>query len=235
MKFTTLILSLSAAFIPSVWTAPAQSVSASASLSAKRATGTPRTYPISLEKQEQKDPIEMNDILNVVADNSLLSDMVQGGWSEEQAELVMSLLDAVDAMTEFPILSEGTNSSVEDNQEAFARFNALRADMNQLLAQAGYQYKTIGSRRRVLTRLDTSFAPNAAVAATEIEETGFHIPDISQIVHGIVSLIRSANEFTKLLNNPRLEDYTEAILDTAEMVEKILTFPKGGLFSDGHQ
>ncbi|CAO3595738.1 unnamed protein product [Absidia cylindrospora] len=232
MKFTILILSLSAIFISSAWTAPTKSGSASASFSVKHAIATPRTYPVALERQEQKSPIEMNDILNVVADDSLLDDMVQGGWSEEQAEVMMGLLDAVDAMTDFPALSEGTNSSVEDNQETFARFNTLRADMSQLLAQAGYQYKTIGARRRVLTRLDTAAPPTAP---TEIEKATFHIPNMSHILHGIVSLIRSANEISKLLNNKTLEDYTEALLETAEMVEKVLTFPKGSIFSDSQQ
>jgi hypothetical protein len=177
MKLNILVLSVASLFIQSALTAPA----------------TPDLSPSGLEKDHDNLPI--------------VSDMIQEGWPEEQADAVVSLFDAVDALTDLPPRDE------EDSDE-IRFFDNLRVDVSQLLAQVGYGYKSVGARQRVISRLadETTPPPHAR------KETMIHV------LHELVSLVRSANVFVGLLDNPTLSEYSDMLLNAAQLIERLVTF-----------
>lgn len=137
----------------------------------------------------------------------IITDMIEAGWPKEQADAIVSLFDAVDGLTDLPPRDE------EDSDEALY-FDNLRVDVSQLLAQAGYGYKSVGARQRVISRLAEEATPSPWARREAM----------IRALHELVSLVRSANTFIGLLNNPTLSEYSRMLVNAAEMIERLVIF-----------
>ncbi|KAI8339336.1 hypothetical protein BC941DRAFT_490175 [Chlamydoabsidia padenii] len=146
-------------------------------------------------------------ITDLPSEPTMVSDLVTDGWPQDQADIIVSLFDAVDALADVPERDE------EDSDEV-RYFDNLRVDLSQLLAQAGYAYTSVGARHRVISRL-----ADTPVSGASRRDTMIHV------LHEVVSLVHSANLFIGMLDNPTLSEFGSILLDAAQMVEKLVNFP----------
>ncbi|ORZ09485.1 hypothetical protein BCR42DRAFT_423511 [Absidia repens] len=164
--------------------------------------------PIKLENGQidisKIDPNEMESIYQEMEEDALLADMVENGWPEAQAQMILSLSDIVESLTEVP-------EEDEKNKKVVTAFDKIRNNMHQLLADAGLEFHSAPAADggRTLSRVMTTqkaYSPKTVVT----------------VVHGLVNLMRTASKFTAMLGNPVFSQYGMMISSVMQMLENML-------------
>jgi hypothetical protein len=213
MKFSLVVFSVATIFAHSVIAAPAPSAvpapAGNATVAAPTASAVAQpeqVEPVKLETGQiditKIDPEELETIYQELEEDALLEDMMQSGWPEAQAQMVLSLSDIVDSLTEVP-------EEDEENQELVSSLDNVRNNMRQLLSAAGLEFHSMDANGRALSRMTTTkkaYSPKTVVT----------------VVHGLVNLMRTASKFTAMLGNPTFSQYGMMISSAVQMIENLL-------------
>ncbi|CAO3595537.1 unnamed protein product [Absidia cylindrospora] len=151
------------------------------------------------------DPNEMESIYQEMEEDALLADMVENGWPEGQAQMILSLADIVESLTEVP-------EEDEQNEKVVSTFDNVRDNMRELLADAGLEFHSAADGRTLSRVMTTKKAYSPKTVVT--------------VVHGLVNLMRTASKFTAMLGNPTFSQYGMMISSAIQMLENMLG-PKG--------
>lgn len=224
MKISILALTVATVFVQTSWCAPTGAVDSDPVAvstivppvpSATPVVAAPAPPPVRKFTPEEQEEIESD--LQGMEDRAVLEDMVQNGWPRQEAEMVLGLFDAVDTMTDDDIA----------NPEEYDAVDEIRNSMSQLLSRVGYEYDDateniggVSNGRKVFSRV---MAPASAEAAAPHAYTRQSMTDV---VHGLTNLVRSASKLAPFLGNPALAQYAKMLTTAADMIETVVRSTK---------